>query len=245
MKAASDDNLMINIVGLEKSFGRRKVLDDINLAVPAGRFLAIFGPNGAGKTTLVRIMATLLAPTKGSVTVAGMATDDDPAKIRRRIGLISHSPLLYPDLTAHENLHFYGSLYGVADLDARIDSLLASVELEHRRFDIVRTFSKGMYQRLAIARALLHKPDILFLDEPYSGLDPHAVDILDGLLAAIRSDHTFVMITHSLEKGLEMCDAALILSRGKIVHYAETASASLQDLRETYRSTVAGEDACA
>lgn len=233
---------MIDIAGLEKSFGRRKVLDGIDLAVPSGQFLSIFGPNGAGKTTLVRIMSTLLAPTKGSVKIAGMPIDDDPAKIRQRIGLISHSPLLYPDLTAIENLRFYGALYGVSNLEGRIDSLLASVELDHRRYDIVRTFSKGMYQRLAIARALLHEPDILFLDEPYSGLDPHAVDILDGLLAAIRPNHTFVMITHSIEKGLEMCDAAAILSSGKIVYRTDDVATSHREFREIYRENVKGED---
>lgn len=237
-KGPSDGNRMIEIAGLEKSFGRRKVLDNIDLIVPTGQFLAIFGPNGAGKTTLVRVMSTLLAPTKGSVVVADMNVGDDPAQIRKRIGLISHSPLLYPDLTAYENLQFYGNLYGVPDLAARIDELLADVELDHRRYDIVRTFSKGMHQRLAIARALLHKPDILFLDEPYSGLDPHAVDILDGLLGAIRENHTFVMITHSLEKGLQMCDAALILSGGTIVHHTEDVSASAGEFRDVYRRTV-------
>lgn len=241
MGESSRGKLMIEVAGLEKSFGHRKVLDDISLSVPTGQFLAIFGPNGAGKTTLIRVLSTLLAPTKGSVVVADMPIDDDPAKIRERIGLISHSPLLYPDLTAHENLQFYGNLYGVPNLEQRIDELLVSVELDHRRYDVVRTFSKGMLQRLAIARALLHKPDLLFLDEPYSGLDPHAVDILDGLLAAIREDHTFVMITHSLEKGLEMCDAAMILSAGKIVYHADDVSASVDEFRGLYRETVKGE----
>lgn len=233
---------MIEVAGLEKSFGRRKVLDGIDLSVPEGRFLSVFGPNGAGKTTLVRILSTLLAPTKGRVTVAGISVDDDPAKIRKRIGLISHSPLLYPELTAHENLLFYGNLYCVADLEERIDELLRRVELDHRRYDIVGTFSKGMLQRLAIARVLLHSPDILFLDEPYSGLDPHAVDILDDLIDAIRHDHTFVMITHSLEKGLAMCDSALILSDGNIVYRTEDTTSSAAEFREVYRRTVKGDE---
>ncbi|RJQ51995.1 MAG: ABC transporter ATP-binding protein [Actinobacteria bacterium] len=240
--AAVSNGLAVEITGLEKSFGRRKVLEDIDLAVPSGRFLSIFGPNGAGKTTLVRIMATLLAPTKGSVVVAGVPLADDPAEIRKRVGLISHSPLLYPELTAEENLRFYGGLYAVDRLGERIDRLLESVELDHRRYDIVRTFSKGMYQRLAIARALLHEPEILFLDEPYSGLDPHASEILDGLLAAIRENHTFVMITHSLEKGLEMADAAIVLSQGRIVHTMEEKGASLDEFREAYRAAVKGEE---
>ncbi len=242
MADVSANDLAIKIEGLEKSFGRRKVLDDIDLELSAGRFLAVFGPNGAGKTTLVRIMATLLAPTKGKVVVAGMDVSDDPNEIRKKIGLISHSPLLYPELTAEENLRFYGALYGVARLEERIEELLSEVELDHRRYDRVGTFSKGMYQRLAIARALLHRPEILFLDEPYSGLDPHAAEILDGLLAAIRAEHTFLMITHSLEKGLEMSDSALILSAGQIVYRSDDEGASIEEFRRIYHSTVKGEE---
>jgi heme exporter protein A len=138
--------------------------------------------------------------------------------VRAMIGLISHSPLLYLDLTAYENLRFYADMYGLGDREERIAELLDRVELSHRRYDVVRTFSKGMRQRLAIARAILHRPRVLLLDEPHSGLDPRAVDILDGLLAEIRSEHTFVMVTHSIQKGLELATQALIIDGGKVVH---------------------------
>ena len=145
----------------------------------------------------------------------GLDVVKDAVELRNRIGLISHNPLLYPDLTAEENLLFFAEMYGVEDPKARIRELLEAVELDHRRLDLVRTFSRGMLQRLSIARALLHRPEVLFLDEPYSGLDPHAMDILDSLIAQIRSEHTFVMVSHDLAKGLELCSHALILARGR------------------------------
>jgi heme exporter protein A len=137
--------------------------------------------------------------------------------VRRTIGFISHQPLLYLDLTAYENLRFYAEMYGVPERERRISDLLQRVELSHRRYDQVRTFSKGMLQRLAIARALLHQPRVLLLDEPYSGLDPHAVDILDGLLAEIRAEHTFVMVSHSIAKTLELSDQVLVMDSGRVV----------------------------
>jgi len=207
----------IEVSNISKVFGRRDVLRDVEFAVEEGGFLSIMGPNGAGKTTTLRILATLLTPTSGSVTVAGLNLSDDPMPVRRVIGFISHEPLLYPDLTAYENLRFYAEMYGVPDRERRIAELLDRVELGHRRYDQVRTFSKGMTQRLAIARALVHRPRVLLLDEPYSGLDPHAVDILDGLLAEIRAEHTFVMVSHSISKALELSDQVLIMDGGRIV----------------------------
>ncbi len=203
--------------------------------------MALFGPNGAGKTTLVKILSTLLAPTSGEVRISWLSIGDDAAAVRSKIGLISHNPLLYGDLTAEENLEFYGKLYRVENLRDRIDELLEKVELSHRRFDLVRTYSKGMLQRLAIARALLHRPSILFLDEPHSGLDPHAVDILDGLLDSIRRDHTFLMITHSLEKGLALASSAMILVGGKVVLRKDKKELDLKELKELYRQNVKGE----
>lgn len=183
----------------------------------------------------------MIAPTSGEVKVSGLAIEDDAAAVRSKIGLISHNPLLYGDLTAEENLEFYGKLYRVNNLSERIDELLERVELSHRRFDLVRTYSKGMLQRLAIARALLHRPSILFLDEPHSGLDPHAVDILDGLLGSIRRDHTFVMITHNLEKGLALASSAMILVGGKVALRKDKEDLDLEELKEIYRRNVKGE----
>jgi heme exporter protein A len=207
----------IEVTGVTKVFGRRDVLRDVSFAVEQGGFLSIMGPNGAGKTTTLRILATLLAPTSGGVRIAGLDPSDDPMPVRRTIGFISHQPLLYLDLTAYENLRFYAEMYGVPERERRISDLLQRVELSHRRYDQVRTFSKGMLQRLAIARALLHQPRVLLLDEPYSGLDPHAVDILDGLLAEIRAEHTFVMVSHSIAKTLELSDQVLVMDGGRVV----------------------------
>lgn len=228
---------------LTKVFGRRAVLDKISFSIEKGGFLTLFGPNGAGKTTLIKILSTLVAPTSGEVKIAGMPIGDDSAAVRAKIGFISHNPLLYGDLTAEENLVFYGKLYGLPDLKERIDELLDSVELDHRRYDLVRTYSKGMLQRLSIARALLHRPSILFLDEPHTGLDPHAVDILDGLLESIRKDHTFIMITHNLDKGLQLSSSVMILVGGKVIFKQRKEDLNLEELKEVYRRNVKGESA--
>jgi len=231
----------IEVKNLKKAFGRRQVLNDISFKLQHGEFLTIFGPNGAGKTTLIKTLATLLKPTAGEIRINGHLFADDPAVIRRQIGLISHQPLLYLDLSAYENLEFYGSLYGVEDLPNRILQLLKKVELSSRRYDLVRTFSKGMQQRLAIARALIHQPRILFLDEPHSGLDPHAIEILDNLIAEIRADHTFIMITHNLEKGLALSDKIMILKDGRIIYEKEKGSLNNEEFKQMYFQAVKGE----
>ncbi|MDZ4655361.1 MAG: ABC transporter ATP-binding protein [Coriobacteriia bacterium] len=228
----------LEIRGLTRAFGVRKALDGVEFDLPEGAFLSIFGPNGAGKTTLVKVLTTLLNPSAGTAKVCGLDVVKDAVDLRHRIGLISHNPLLYPDLTAEENLLFFAEMYDVRNAAERVRELLESVELDHRRLDLTRTFSRGMLQRLSIARALLHHPDILFLDEPYSGLDPHAMDILDTLIAQIRGDHTFVMISHDLTKGLELCSHALILANGRVVLFDEKDAIDEAAFRETYRSTV-------
>jgi heme exporter protein A len=163
---------------------------------------------------------------------------EDAVELRSRIGLISHNPLLYPDLTAQENLLFFSEMYGVDRPTVRVAELLADVELDHRRLDLVGTFSRGMLQRLSIARALLHRPEVLFLDEPYSGLDPHAVDILDGLIDQVRGDHTFVMVSHDLAKGLDLCTHALIMARGKVVFFGPREGIDRDEFASLYRDTV-------
>jgi heme exporter protein A len=226
------------IEGLTRIFGPRKALDAVDFELPAGAFLSIFGPNGAGKTTLLRTLTTLQNPSSGSAKVLGLDVVKDAVELRSRIGLISHNSLLYPDLSAEENLLFFSDMYGIPDPAARVAELLDSVELLHRRFDLVRTFSRGMLQRLSIARALLHRPEVLFLDEPYSGLDPHAMDILDHLIAQIRSQHTFVMVSHDLVKGLELCSHALILAKGRVVRFDEKESIDDETFAAEYRSIV-------
>ena len=231
-------DLAVEVRGLTRAFGARKALDGVDFDLPDGAFLSIFGPNGAGKSTLLRVLTTLTPASKGTAKVMGLDVTADAVELREHIGFISHNPLLYPDLSAEENLLFFSEMYGLADPVARVTELLAAVELDHRRLDLVRTFSRGMLQRLSIARALLHHPDVLFLDEPYSGLDPHAMDILDSLIAQVRSEHTFVMISHDLAKGLELCSHALILARGRIVMFEPKSELDPDVFSATYRTTV-------
>lgn len=223
---------------LTKVFGDRKALDKVSIEVPEGAFLSIFGPNGAGKTTLVRTLATLSRATSGTALVAGFDTKEEPDKVREHIGLISHNPMLYPDLTAMENLMFTAQLYGVVNAEERVRELLRAVELDHRRFDVVRTFSRGMTQRLSIARALMNDPDVVFLDEPYAGLDPHAVEIFDGLIEQLRDGRTFIMVSHDLQKGFDVCTHALVLARGRVVSYAPKEDIDFGQFRQLYRETV-------
>ena len=223
---------------LTKVFGDRKALDKVSIEVPEGAFLSIFGPNGAGKTTLVRTLATLSRATSGTALVAGFDAKEEPDKVREHIGLISHNPMLYPDLTAMENLMFTAQLYGVVNAEERVRELLRAVELDHRRFDVVRTFSRGMTQRLSIARALMNDPDVVFLDEPYAGLDPHAVEIFDGLIEQLRDGRTFIMVSHDLQKGFDVCTHALVLARGRVVSYAPKGDIDFEQFRQLYRETV-------
>lgn len=224
--------------GVSKVFGDRKALDGVSFSVPQGAFLSIFGPNGAGKSTLLRVLSTLARPTAGSIHVQGFDALEDPDKVRACIGVVSHQPMLYPDLTALENLEFFARMHGAERPAERARELLARVGLDHRRFDAVRSFSRGMTQRMAIARALVHDPRVLFLDEPYAGLDPHAVEIFDGLLDELRSGRTFVMVSHDLRKGYDACTHALVLARGRTVSFQSREQLDFSAFSQLYRETV-------
>ncbi|MBR3181694.1 MAG: ABC transporter ATP-binding protein [Eggerthellaceae bacterium] len=223
---------------LSKAFGIRKAVDDVSFELPEGAFLSIFGSNGAGKTTLLRVLSTLARPSDGQAFIYGIDLKEDPDKARECIGMISHASMLYPDLTAEENLLLYAELYGVDDPKARVSQLLDAVGLSHRRLDQVRTFSRGMTQRVSIARALVHDPRVVFLDEPYSGLDPHAVEIFDNLIESVRGDRTFVMVSHDLAKGFGMCTHALVMSRGRVVSFAPKDQLDYDEFARLYRETV-------
>ena len=213
---AYNQKYMIKLHQLSKNYGLNPVLRGVDLHVQAGEFVALVGGNGAGKTTLLRIVATLLSPTSGQVVIGGWPLPQHSMRVRQHIGYVSHQSLLYDDLTAAENLAFFARLYSV-DL-AKINSVLKRVGLFARQRDPVRTFSRGMVQRLAIARATLHEPDVLLLDEPYTGLDQEAARLLDGLLEQeVKAGRTILMITHDLIHGLHLCDRIAILNRGKIV----------------------------
>lgn len=226
---------------LTKSFGHRVALRGVDLSVAEGEFLTLFGPNGAGKTTLMRIVASLARPTAGTVRVCGEDLGKAATSLRRSLGLISHNPLLYGDLTPDENLRFFARMYDLPDsgdepVSARIDTVLAQVGLAARRRDPVRTFSRGMVQRLAIARAILHDPAIMLLDEPYTGLDLQAADMLRAVLQDLAAlNRTVILTTHNLEQGLEMCDRAAVLNRGKVAWQGARAGLDLPAMREIYR----------
>lgn len=201
--------------------------------------MAVMGPNGAGKTTLLKILSLLMPPTSGQLRIDGLDALQYPVQCRRQMGVISHNTFLYANLTAMENLIFYGRLYGVPGVARRAAEVLDEVGLSYALADLVRTFSRGMQQRLAIARAILHDPAVLFLDEPYTGLDQHAIDILNGVLARLHNERrTIFLITHSFEQGLNLSDQVAFLHRGRIVFQAATAELGGQDLRQLYRSRV-------
>lgn len=214
---------MIEARGVSKVFGLRPVLRGVDLSVGEGEFVTLFGPNGSGKTTFLRILATLSRPTTGVVRMAGWELPSQAAAVRRNLGVVAHQPLLYSDLSAEENLHLYARMYGLDRRHERVEEALERVGLAARARDLVGTFSRGMQQRLAIARALLHEPSILLLDEPYTGLDQDAATTLDTVLreALVRANRpTVLMTTHDVARGLALCDRVAILSRGKIAHQA-------------------------
>jgi heme exporter protein A len=226
----------IEVRRLTKSFGHHVALRGVDLRVAEGEFLALFGPNGAGKTTLIRIVASLTRPTAGTVRLRGQDLDEAATSLRQHLGFISHNPLLYGDLTAEENLHFFARMYDLEEAGPRIEAVLAQVGLAARRGDPVRNFSRGMIQRLSIARAILHDPAIMLLDEPYTGLDLQAADMLRAVLQNLAaSNRTVILTTHNLEQGLEMCDRVAILNRGKLAWQGERAGVDLASMKEIYR----------
>ncbi len=208
---------LIEVRSLVKRFGAKIVLRQLNFTVQAGEFVALLGPNGAGKTTFLRILASLARPSLGEVWVAGFRLPQQAAHVRRRLGVVSHQPLLYGDLSAEENLLFYGRMYAVPQLGTRINEVLELVGLAARRRDVVRTFSRGMQQRLAIGRAILHDPDVLLLDEPHTGLDQDACDMLDGVLRQIaRQGRTVVMTSHDLARVEDLASRFDVLTAGRV-----------------------------
>lgn len=229
----------IEIRNLTKSFGIHVALRGVDLTVAEGEFLTLVGPNGAGKTTLIRILATLSRPTAGEVWMDGWNLTDSAAELRQRIGFISHQPLLYGDLTAEENLRFYGRMYRVPDLPDRVNEVLEQVGLLARRRDPVRIFSRGMQQRLSIARAILHRPTVMLMDEPYTGLDQQATAMLDEVMRRVgTASRTVLMTTHDLNRGLAMGHRVAILSSGRLVYQAPRADLDEASFHRIYRETV-------
>jgi len=228
---------MIEARQLIKTFGLKPVLRGLDFRVEHGEFVALVGPNGAGKTTFLRILATLSKPSMGEVRVAGYPLPAQATAVRRRLGVVSHQPLLYGDLTAEENLRFYGRMYAVSKLKRRIEVVLEMVGLNARRRDLVRQFSRGMQQRLAIGRAILHDPEILLLDEPHTGLDQEAAAMLDALLLDVADrGRTVVMTSHDLTRAADLAERVDILHKGKIAASVRRDETDPTELPGLYRS---------
>jgi heme exporter protein A len=225
----------IAVKNLVKAFGVFYALRNISLQVAAGECLAIFGPNGAGKTTFLRILSGISRPTSGEIFIQGQSLREATLAIHRQLGVIGHQSFLYDDLTAEENLRFYARLYDVPHPAQRIQEVLAEVGLHERAKDRVRAFSRGMQQRLTIARAMLHDPSLLFLDEPYTGLDQHAAAMLTSWLRQLRSARrTILLVTHDLEQGLALADRVAIFLRGQVAWEKSAREIDQQILRQLY-----------
>jgi heme exporter protein A len=211
------DAVPIRARGLARAFAGLPVVDGVDLTVAPGEALVLLGPNGAGKTTLLRMLALLLRPTAGELVLFGTSGSAAPPVLRRRIGYAGHESLCYPDLTAAENLAFYARLFTLDGVPARVGALLAWAGLEGAGRRPVRTFSRGMAQRLALARALLHDPDLLLLDEPWSALDPPAAAALTERLVALRAaGRTIVLTTHDVARAAPLATRVAILARGRV-----------------------------
>ena len=230
---------MIRVKKLIKRFGLKTVLRGLDFHVEQGEFVALLGPNGAGKTTFLRILASLSRPSMGGVSIAGYRLPDQASAVRRRLGVVSHLPLLYGDLTAEENLRFYGRMYGVKDLNQRVKEVLELVGLTARRRDLVRTFSRGMQQRLAIGRAVLHDPDVMLFDEPHTGLDQDASAMLDKVLREVAArGRTVVMTSHDLARAADLASRFDILSRGVVTASVKRDEIDPNNLLAIYRQAL-------
>lgn len=233
----NSNDAIIETHALIKTYGLLPVLRKLNLIVERGDFVALLGPNGSGKSTLLRLLAGLSRPTAGRIRIGGWELPKEASAVRAQIGMVSHKTLLYDNLTARENLRFFGRLYNIpADqLEPRIDAMLDQVGLSKRSDHLTRTFSRGMIQRLTIARALLHNPHVLLLDEPYTGLDQTAAATLDELLITARNEtHTIVMATHQLDRAAQLADRVIILTNGKIGYDARADALETSSLAATY-----------
>jgi heme exporter protein A len=227
---------VIEVRRLVKTFGLKPVLRGVDFHVDPGEFVALVGPNGAGKTTFLRILASLSRPTLGEVRLAGHPLPAEAAAVRRILGVVSHQPLLYGDLTAEENLGFYARMYGLVDPEPRVREILETVGLSRRRRDLVRQFSRGMQQRLAIGRAILHNPEVMLFDEPHTGLDPEAASMLDGLLSDVAArGRTVVMTSHDLARASGLASRVDILARGVIARSVQRGEPAAANLPALYR----------
>jgi heme exporter protein A len=230
--AVEDTPVAIALEGLTRNYGERTALEDVSLTLPAGETLVAFGPNGAGKTTLLRILATLLRPHSGKIGVLDAQLPDEAWQVRGRIGLLGHEPLLYRELTPRENLRYHARLHDVED--DRVEHQLDAVSMTSRADEPVRTLSRGMVQRVAVARATLHDPELLLLDEPYANLDPAAIELVEPLIGA-GSGRTRVLTSHDPGRGLAEADLVLGLRGGRVSLLADATSVNSEEIAGLYR----------
>jgi heme exporter protein A len=222
----------LELDGLVRNFGEREALGDVSLRLETGRTLVVFGPNGAGKTTLLRVLATLLRPHAGAVRVLGASIPDEAWAVRGRVGLLGHEPLLYRELSPEQNLSFHARLHGVSP--DRVEEVLDAVAISRRASEPLRTLSRGMIQRVAVARAILHDPELLLLDEPYSNLDPAAVELVAPLIGT-ASGRTRVICSHDPAGGLTEADLVLGLREGRPALLRPAGDVSADEITELYR----------
>lgn len=230
----------VEVSSLIRKFGSRAAVDGIDLTLDGGDCLAIFGPNGAGKTTLLRLIAGLLKPTSGHVRLGGVNVRQDTAA-RARVGIISHQSMLYAPLTVRENLDFTARLYGLEDRKAAIASALDQLSMADRADTPVRTLSRGLQQRVSIARAIVHRPDVVLLDEPYSGLDESGAGALTSLLRSLKhGGATLIMVTHNVAEGLALATHAAIMAAGRFarVERSRDSSFDAQRYAAEYRALI-------
>ena len=233
----TEERGVIEVENLTKVYGLRPALKSVSFSVACGEFVALLGPNGSGKSTLLRLMSGLSRPTAGIIRLGGWVMPGQAMSVRAQIGLVSHKPLLYPNLSARENLDFFARLYsiGKAERDGRIRDLLGQLGLQQRADSLARTLSRGMQQRLGIARALLHQPQILFFDEPYTGLDQAAGDQLDALLQlAQQQNRTIIISTHQLRRLPHFAERAFVLSRGGIAFDGDIRGMNSREISDMY-----------
>lgn len=230
-----DETLLISAQNVRKRYGRKQVLRGVNLSVAAGQVVALLGANGAGKTTFMRIVSGLLRPDRGAIELGGVSQRNAGAELRRYVGLVSHAPLLYDNLSGWENLRFFARMYDMVEPEPRIEALLRAVDLWLRRRDPVRTYSRGMLQRLSIARAILHDPPVLLLDEPDTGLDLDSMEMLQRLIRHLGAANRAILFsTHNWEQALTWSDEVCLLCAGRIVHQQPSHTANAAELQEIY-----------
>ena len=237
-RVVSDSPSIVEAEGLVRAFGGRRAVDGVSFTLGAGECLALFGPNGAGKTTLLRLLAGLLAPSAGTCRVAGTALRDGP-RTRALVGLISHSSMLYSALTARENVEFTARMYGLDNPAGAAHDALATMRVLDRADTPVRALSRGLQQRVSIARAIVHGPRLILCDEPYTGLDEAGSAALTAALAERKaSGAALLLVTHNLAEGLALSTHAAIMQRGRLVRYAERAAVDAGAYASEYRELV-------